>query len=256
MNSIKKTTVIAALSFLTSGFLSADSARDFVDQAINAMGGKMAISRMQHFQAQGRIELESWGISLIGKLEICVDNSKIHRRLDLQYGKRSFPMIDAFDGKIAWQNQFGRLMDVPALNFQNEQAHDLSLLINPEVQFVAKEKKDLAGQQVQAVEAILGQQRTTFYFNIQTHLPVEIDYKDFFYDDKGTRDLIDRSVRYEKFESFDGILFPTQIVKNKKGKKEETITITSINFHPKIKKDLFDRPIEPMDFRWYEEMME
>ncbi|MCP4213580.1 MAG: hypothetical protein GY765_02935 [bacterium] len=88
-----------------------------------------------------------------------------------------------------------------------------------------------------------------------TWLPMEIEFRDSYYNDRSIREDIDKRILYSDYKKFNGVLFPAHTLIYEKGKKKWEFTFNSVTVRPTVSMEIFDRPDRELDMRFREERL-
>ena len=234
--------------------LFAQNPKEIVQKCINALGGEEAIKKHRDFRATGEIKVTFQTMSLSGKLKMINKGKKNWMRADITFGKEVFTMIRAYDGKAAWMERLGTVVDQPTLNYESQSDHEIDILLKKDAVFSIGKETEIEGKKVQGIVASFKGKKTTFFIDMEKFLILETVFKDSFNGEKLTKETIEIRMRYSDYKKFDETLYPSQISMYQKGKKNYEIRYTDIKFGPKVQPSIFTRPDQELDLRYMEEL--
>lgn len=254
---MKKTVIIVVLSLLlsTSVRLLAQNPKEIVSKCVNALGGEEAIKKHLDFSAEGELKISIRMMELSGKLKMIKKERKSWIKAEITFGNNVFIMILAFDGKTAWMDRLNTIADQPSLNFESDLDHTLSLLSEKNATFSLAKETEIEGKKVVGIDADFKGKKTTFFIDRETYFPLEIVFKDLYFGESKTKEVLEKRVRYLGIKKFSGVLFPSKMVFYEKGKKKMELDFDKVVFNPKVSPDIFERPDQEPDLRYFEEMI-
>jgi len=247
---------VTILGLVAATSLSAQSPQEVVEKAVAAMGGEEAVAKYSDYQAEGEAKYSMWGRELTGTIEIIEKGKKKRTKTELAFGKSTFVMINAFDGETAFSERQGRIIDKPALNYESDLDHTLGVLIDKGAVFSLGKQTEIDGRRATGIEAELNGKKTTFFIDDESFLVSEMVFEDTFFGENNTKELIQKRIRYEDYQEFEGVRFPTRMTFYEKGEKQRELEIAQISFAPEVTADLFQRPEQELDLRYSEERMD
>lgn len=251
---MKKTIVILLTVLIISVGLWSQTPKEIVKKCIHALGGEAAIKKHMDYSAEGeRIVFSRAGQAAFRFKEI-KKIPKEWRRYDTIEGN---PMvfIHVFDGEDAWFEFSGNVRSKAGLNYITEQAHSIALLLEKDASFSPAKETEIDGKKAIGINVDFKGKKTTFFFDADTYLPVEIVYKDISMGNLQIKEMMETRTRYMVYKTFDGVLFPSRTVKYIKGKKTTDTRLDNVVFNPNVSPDLFKRPEQELDFRTGEERL-
>jgi hypothetical protein len=258
-DTMKKTIIIIVLSLListsTSVGLLAQTPKEIVSKCVNALGGEEAIKKHMDFSAEGEMKISIRMMELSGKLKMIKKQRKSWIKAEVTLGNNLFIMILAFDGKTAWMDRLNTIADQPALNFESDLDHTLSLLTEKNATFSLAKETEIEGKKVVGIDADFKGKKTTFFIDRETYLPLEIVFKDLYFGESTTKEMLEKRIRYLDIKKFSGVLFPSKMVFYEKGKKKMEVGFDKVVFNPNVSPDIFARPDQEPDLRYFEEMI-
>ena len=244
---------IFILGILFSVNLFAQNPKEVIDKCINVLGGEEAVKKFSDYKAKGEIKISMRGMELSGKLESIQKGRKIWRRTEVVFGKDVYVMLQAFDGKTAWMDRMGTIVDQPSLNYETDLSHDLDLLIEKEAVFSFAKEKEIEGRRAIGIEVDFKGKKTTFFIDKKTYTILEMVYKDLYFGEKFTKEMLERRIRYGDYKKLDGVFFPTKMTIYQEGKKQVEFQFSEVSFNPEIALAKFQRPDQKLDLRYSEE---
>jgi hypothetical protein len=197
-----------------------------------------------------------WGRELTGTIEIIEKGNRKRTKTELAFGKSTFVVINAFDGETAFSERQGRIIDKPALNYESDLDHTLGVLIDSGAVFSLGKPTEIGGRRATGIEAELNGKKTTFFIDDETFLVSEMVFEDTYFGENNTKELIQKRIRYDDYEEFEGVRFPTRMTFYEKGEKQLEFEIAEISFAPEVTADQFQRPEQELDLRYSEERMD
>lgn len=255
MKSMNIITRSIIMMLLVSAGLHAQAPQEIVKKSVEAIGGEAAIQQQFNFKATGEFEFSRRGMTVKGDLELILKGRKSYRKVNMNFGGMKFVMVQSYNGKISWIEARGNVVNQPALNSETELDHTFALLIKKEAKFTKAKDTEVEGKKALGVQVEFNGKKTIFYFDSETFLPLEVSYKDYFFGDKNTKELLDRKTQYLDYKKQGSVMYPSRMVIFNKGQKIGEMKIATVVFNPNIADDFFDRPDEELDFRYGEERM-
>jgi|GEM_PF-1144463 len=252
---MKKTIIITLLSLLIALGMWAQNPKEIVEKCVTAMGGEEAIKKHQDFCSEGEVKISIRMMELSGKLKMIQKERKSWLRGEVTFGNNVFTMTLAFDGKTGWMDRLGTISDQPSLNFESDLDHTLSLLTEKNATFSLAKETEIEGKKVIGINVDFKGKKTTFFIDQETHLPMEIVFKDLYFSESNVKEMLEKRIRYLEIKKFSGLLFPSKMIFYEKGKKKMEITFDKVVFNPSISPHIFDRPDQAPDLRYFEEMI-
>lgn len=232
------------------------SPEEQIKKSVQALGGADSIRQSFNYKASGKFIMDRMGRQISGDLEAVLKNLKNYRKVNLTFGGNSFTTISAYNGKTAWMDMQGSVADTPALDYESDADHTVLLLINNEAVIKPGKNTELEGKKVTGVEVEYKSKKTTFYFDEESGLLLEIAFQDYYFGQGNTRELIEKKIRYSDYREFNGVKYPARSVYYEKGQKSYEFFFDKMEFNPNTPDAIFDRPDEKMDLRYYEESMD
>jgi hypothetical protein len=254
-DTMRKTIIITLLSFLIVLGMWAQNPKEIVEKCVTAMGGEEAIKKHLDFRSEGEVKISIQMMELSGKLKMIKKEKKSWTRGEVTFGNNVFTMILVFDGKTAWMDRLGTISDQPSLNFESDLDHTLSLLTEKNATFTLDKETEIEGKKVMGINVDFKGKKTTFFIDRETYLPLEIVFKDFYFSESSTKEMLEKRIRYLEFKNLSGVLFPSKMIFFEKGKKKMEVTFDKVVFNPSISPHIFERPDQAPDLRYFEEMI-
>jgi len=127
--------------------------------------------------------------------------------------------------------------------------------LEKEAVFSFTKEKEIGGRKTIGVEVEFKGKRTTFFINQDTFTISEMVYKDLFFGEKYTKEILEKRIRFEDYEEMDGVFFPTRWTFFQKGKKQLELRYSEVTFSPEVADAIFERPDQKLDLRYYEEII-
>ncbi|MFQ6109663.1 MAG: DUF4292 domain-containing protein, partial [Candidatus Aminicenantales bacterium] len=150
-------------------------------------------------------------------------------------------------------DRLGTIVDQPSLNYETELAHDFPLLITESAVFSLGKEEEIEGRRAVGMDVDLEGRKTTFYIDKDSYTVLEIVYKDLFFGEKYTKEMLERRTRYEDYRRTEGVLFPMKMTVYQDGKKQVEIRFDEVSFSPEVALAKFERPDQKLDLRYSEE---
>lgn len=251
---MKKTGIIFLILMFSVNVFAQD-AKEIVEKCVNAFGGEAAIKKLSDYKAKGEIKVSVRGMELSGKLEAIQKGRKIWRRAEINFGGDVYVMLQAFDGQTAWMDRQGTIVDQPSLNYDTDLSHDISLLVEKDADFSLAKEKEIEGKKSVGIEVSFKDKKTTFFIDKQTNTILEMVYKDLYFGEKYTKEMLERRIKYAEYKELDGVLFPTKVTIYQRGKKLVEFQYEEVQFGPEVAFAKFQRPDQELDLRYREELI-
>ena len=246
-------TAIFFLILLFSVNVFGQDPKEIVDKCVNVLGGEEAVKKFYDYKAKGEIKVSVRGMELIGKLEAIQKGRKLWRRAEIKFGKDVFVMVQAYDGKTAWMDRLGTIVDQPSLNYETDLDHDFFLLIEKDAVFSLGKEKEIEGRRAMGIEVDFKDKKTTFFIDKETYTILEMVYKDLYFGEKFTKEMMERRIRYGDYKKLESVFFPTKMTIYQEGKKLFEFQFNEVDFNPQIALAKFQRPDQELDLRYREE---
>ncbi len=253
---MKKNVLIVLLTLLISMGLWSQAPEAIVKKCVEALGGEEAIKKHLDFSGEGDFTISLRGMELSGDFKMIQKNRKFWNRIKVTFAGTEVTMTMAFDGKKAWMEQMGNIADQPSLNYESDNAHSLELLLEKNAAFSRAKATEIEGKKAIAIEANLKGKKTTFFIDPETHTPMEIVFKDYYYGMMtNVKELMEKRNRLMDYKRFEGVLFPFKMIFYQKGQKFMELRFNKVVFNPKVPADIFERPDQEADLRYMEEIL-
>ncbi len=243
------------LVLLFSVNMFAQNPKEIIEKCVNVIGGEEAIKKFSDYKAKGEIKVSFMGRELTGTLESIRKGRKIWNRSEVKFGRDIFVVLQAYDGKTAWMDRMGTIVDQPSLNYETDFDHDISLLIEKEAVFLVVKEKEIEGRRAIGIEVDFKDKKTAIFIDKETYTILEMVYKDLYFGEKFTKEMLERRVRYGDYKKLDGVLFPTKKTIYQEGKKLLEFQFKEVAFNPQIALAKFQRPDQKLDLRYSEEII-
>jgi hypothetical protein len=233
----------------------AQNPEEMVEKCVEALGGEEAVMKFSDYKAKGEIKIFTRGMEISGKMESIRKEDKMWNRAEVKFGPMDFVQLQAYDGKTAWMDRMGTIVDQPSLNYESDLAHDLDLLVKEGVAFSLAKEKEIEGKRAVGIEADYQDKKTTFYIDKENFTVLEMVYKDLYFGETFTKEMLERRIRYDDYEDMEGAFFPMKVIIYQEGKKLLELKYDEVTFHPEVALAKFERPDQELDLRYYEELI-
>ncbi len=250
---VMKKLFIFSLVFLFAVNLFSQNPKEVVEKCVNALGGEEAVKKFSNYHAKGEIKLSMQGMELPGELESIVIGKKVWSRIELTFGRETFTMLMAYDGETAWMDRMGTIVDQPSLNYESDRDHGIPLLIEKDAVFSMGEEKEIEGRKAIGVDVDFKGKKTTFFIDKETYSLVEVVYKDLYFGEKYTKEMLEKRNRFADYKMVDGVFFPMKMTLYQEGKKFMEFQYSDVKFNPEAALAKFKRPDQKLDLRYSEE---
>lgn len=227
--------------------------KEVVEKCVNALGGEETIKKFSNYQAKGEVKISRMGMEFTGKLEVIQTGRKIWRRTEFVFGRDIYTILMAYDGKNAWMDRMGTIVDQPSLNYESDLDHSISLLVEKEAVFSFAKEKEIEGRKAFGIEVDFKGKKTTFFIDKETYTVLEMVYKDLYFGEKFTKEMLEQRERFEDYKKMDGAFFPTKMTRYQEGKKLLEFRFSEVTFNPQVALAKFKRPAQKLDIRYQEE---
>jgi len=244
---------ILFLVFLFAANLFAQNPKEVIEKCINALGGEEAVMKFSDYHAKGEVKLSMRGMELPGKLESIVIGRRVWNRIELTFGRETYTMLMAYDGESAWMDRMGTIVDQPSLNYESDSDHGIPLLIEKDAVFSIAEEKEIEGRKAFGIDVDFKGKKTSFFIDKETYTVLEEVYKDLYFGEKYTKEMLEKRARYADYKKVDGIFFPMKITLYQEGKKVMEFQYSEVKFSPEVALAKFKRPDQKLDLRYGEE---
>lgn len=244
--------------FLILGFslnLFAQNPQEIVSKCITALGGEEAVKKFANYQAKGMMKLATQGMELSGKLETIQLGRKKWNRIELQFGGQTYIMLNSYDGETAWMDRMGTIVDQPALNYESDLDHDITLLVEPEAKFFLGKETEIDGKKAVGIDIDFKGKKTVFYVDLGNYSILEMVYEDVYFGENYTKETLEKRVRFSDYKDISGVLFPTTMAFYQKGQKQMEFHFEEVSFSPQVAEAKFQRPDQKLDLRYSEELI-
>ncbi|MCK4764612.1 MAG: hypothetical protein KAW12_20600 [Candidatus Aminicenantes bacterium] len=252
----KKTFLLLLLSLtIVSLPVFSQDAGELARKCVQALGGEEAVRSYVNFSASGTAKVKSYR-EMNGTVKIVRQGKKSWTRTDLDFGSsRKYTIVEAYDGKIAWSQRRSSVTDKPALNYESDSGHTVLVLLGKQAVFSMARETEIGGRKAVGIEADVKGKKTLFFLDKENYTILEIVYKDTYFGDKDTKEVLEKRIRYGDYKKFGSVLFPTRNVFYEKGKKQKEYRFEEVTFKSKTADSFFRRPVKKPDLRYYAERM-
>jgi len=244
---------ICFLILLFSINVLAQNPKEIVEKCVNTLGGEEAVKKFNNYKAKGEIKVSMHGMELPGKLESIEIGRKVWRRTEMVFGKEIYTMLMAYDGETAWMDRMGTIVDQPSLNYESDLDHSFTLLIEKEAVFALAQEKEIEGRKTFGVEVDFKGKKTTFFIDQENFTVIQVVYKDLYFGEKYTKEMLERRIKFAKYKKVEDVLFPTKTIIYQEGKKQVEFQYDEMTFNPEVALAKFKRPDQKLDLRYSEE---
>ncbi|PZU90181.1 MAG: hypothetical protein DI529_03110 [Chryseobacterium sp.] len=211
---MKKMILTFALSVAAVANISAQTAKQVIDNYITALGGKQKLESVKTLSMKNTISV--MGMEMEGKT---VKKDNKFKSSQTMMGQE---MVQVFDGEKGYANQMGQKMDFPA--DQIAKLKDAKLMealgMNPD-KIKTVEKKQIDGKDYN----VLSSDDSKYYFDAKTNLLYKTE------GDKGTMTI-------SKYVDVDGIKFPEEMSVDAGG-QQVTVKNSDIKINQPVSDDEF-----------------
>lgn len=252
---MKKIITLLLVAIVMTVGLWAQDAKELVKKCVDTIGGEEAVQKYMDFSAEGKMIISVRMMELSGQLKTIQKQRKSWTKAKVVFGSNEFVSIQAYDGQKAWMEQMGMIADQPSLNSETALDHAITLLIQKDAEFSTAKETEIEGKKVIGVIVKYKGKETTFYIDPEANTVVEMVYKDYFFGQNETKELVERRIRYSDYKNIGGVLFPMKHTAFDKGKKLIEMTFEKVTFSPDVSADIFNRPDRKPDLRYMEEML-
>ncbi|MCP5107297.1 MAG: outer membrane lipoprotein-sorting protein [bacterium] len=246
---------LALVMFMGLWAQNSQNPNEIVKKCIAALGGEEGIKKHANLSADGEFKIVMNMGEFTGKLKLVRKNAKIWMKVDVTFRGSNFMVLQAFNGKIAWKDQFGTVADQPELNYKSDADHTLELLLEKKAVFSIVKITEIEGKKTVGIGVDFNGKKTTFFIDTESYLPVEVVYKDLYFSRNLVKEVLEKRIRYSRYKKVDGVLFPYKSVFYEKGKKFIEMNFDKVAFAPTVSAGIFDRPDQAPDLRYMEEML-
>lgn len=231
----------------------AQNPKEIVEKCVKALGGEEAVKKFSNYKVKGEIKVSMRGMELPGKLESIRVGRKVWRRTEMVFGREVYTMLMAYDGETAWMDRMGTIVDQPSLNYESDLDHDIPLLVEKDAVFSLTKEKEIEGKKTYGIEVDFKGKKTTFYIDQENFTVVEIVYKDLYFGEKYTKEMLEKRVKFADYKKIDNVLYPTKLINYQEGKKLLELQFDEVFFNPEVALAKFKRPDQKLDLRYSEE---
>lgn len=231
----------------------AQNPQEIVDKCVAALGGEEAVKNLTNYKARGEVTIAQMGMEFKGDLEAILLGRKSWRRVEIVFGNETIVVVQAYDGNVAWQDQMGTIADQPALNYESDLDHDLSLLIKDGASYAIGKETEIEGKKTVGIDVEFEGKTTTFFIEMENYTVLEVVYKDVYFGESFTKETLERRTRYENYREVDGTLFPMKTTLYQEGKRQAELLFSEVEFDFEASDAKFERPDQALDLRYGEE---
>ena len=252
---MKKTYIILpAVLLMISAGLWCQTPKEIVKKSVHALGGETIIKKHMDYSAEGERKVFYNTMAVTYAFKEIKKIPKEYRRYDTLEGN-PMSFIHVFDGQDAWIEYSGTVSSKTSLNYKTEQAHTITLLLEKGASFSPAKETEIDGKKAIGIDVDFKGKKTSFFFDADTYLPVEIVYKDILLSNMQVKEIMETRARYMEYKTFDGVLFPSRTIIYKKGKKITDTRFNNVVFNSNVSPDTFIRPEQELDLRTREELL-
>jgi hypothetical protein len=251
---MRKTAVLMII-LLISVSLFAQSPKEIVEKCVSALGGEEAVWKFDDYHAKGEMKVSIYGMEVPGSVESISKGRMTWRRSEAEFMGMRMTIIQAYDGKNAWMDRRGTIVDQPSLNFESDLDHRINLLVKKDASFSLAKETEIEGRRAIGVEVDTKGKKTTFYIDADDFTVLEMVYQDLYYGESQTKEMLDKRVRFSDYREIEGVNFPMSMVVYQKGKKFIEMHFSEISFNPDVASAKFKRPDVKLDLRYRDERM-
>lgn len=255
---MKKTIIvltIISIYLLSIQPLAAQNAADIVKKCVSAMGGEDAVKLFSNFEGKGDMKAYFGTREIPGTIKLVHKGVKNRRDAEIKFGSMTMKMVQAYDGKDAWMNMRGNIVNQPALNSQSDADHTMELLLESSATFTVGQGTEIEGKKAVAVDVTFKGKKTTFFIDQEDYLVREIVFKDTYFGQNNVKETLERRLRYKNYKKIGNYLFPYSWTFYQKGKKQFFLSFATVTPDPKVNADMFTRPDQAPDLRVMEERL-
>jgi outer membrane lipoprotein-sorting protein len=233
----------------------AQNPKEIVDKCVAALGGEEAVKNLNNYKAKGELSVTQMGMELKGSLEAIEMGVKSWRRVEIVFGNETFVIVQAYDGKAAWQDQMGTTSDQPLLNYESELDHRFSLLVTEGASYSLGKETEIEGKKTVGIDVEFEGKTTTFFIELENYTVLETVYKDVYFGESFTKETLEIRNRYENYREVNGTLFPMKTTLYQEGKRQAEFTFSDVEFDFEAPDEKFERPDQALDLRYGEEII-
>ena len=245
--------ILSVLVFSSDLSVFAQTPREIVNQCITTVGGEEGVRNFSNYKAAGKMDFSfGWG-TFPARFTMIKKGRKSWLKGEFDFSGSVFTLLQVFDGKNAWVGRRGVIADKPALNYLSDLDHTPLLLLEKDATFSLAEKTEIEGKPVIGIEVTLNNKKTVFFIDRTDHTIKEIRYIDLFYGDSLVKETLRKRIRCLDYKKIEGFMFPSRMIYYQEGKKKMELHFQEIKFDPKVVPDIFARPHQELDLRYWEE---
>ena len=126
-------------------------------------------------------------------------------------------------------------------------------MIEKEAVFSLLKEKEIEGRKTFCIEVDFKGKKTTFYIDQENFIIIEMVYKDLYFGEKYTKEMLERRVKFSDYKKFEGVFYPTKMIQYQEGKKMLEFKYDEVTFNPEVASAKFKRPDQKLDLRYSEE---
>jgi hypothetical protein len=246
---------ICVLTLCFSLNVFAQNPKEIVDKCVATLGGPEAVKKFTNYQAKGMMKYAMRGMELTGTMEAIQSGRKTWNRIEIQMGGQTYIVVNSYDGKTAWMDRMGTIVDQPSLNSESDLDHNITLLVEPGAKLTLGKETEIEGRRAFGIEVEFNGKKTTFYIDQENFTVVEMAYEDLYFGENYTKETLDKKVRFADYKDFVGVLFPTSVTFYQKGQKQMEFQYDEVSFNPQTAQAKFQRPGQKFDLRYSEELI-
>lgn len=253
MKSLHTFIILSVLVFSSGLSVFAQTPREIVGQCITTLGGEEGVRNFSNYKAAGEIDFSfGWG-TFAGKATMIKKGRKSWLKAEFDFSGSVYTILRVFDGKNAWVGRRGVIADKPALNYLSNLDHTPLLLLEKDATFSLGDNAEIEGKSVIGIEVTLNNKKTTFFIDRTDHTLKEIRYSDLFFGDSRVKETLEKRIRCLDYKKIEGFMFPSRMIYYREGKKQMELHFQEIMFDPTVSPDIFARPPQELDLRYWEE---
>lgn len=247
--------ILLTISFLSFGLAGqGQDAGEVVDKCVKTLGGEKGIENFSNFEAEGEAHITFGTRKITGKVKEIKKGKKHWAQMEFSFGSSEFKAVRAFDGKNAWRDMRGNIVDAPSLSYRSDADHTPALLLEKEANFKVTGEKEIEGKKTIRLEVDFKGKKTTFFIDQTDYTILEVLFKDLYFGQHQTKDTIEKRIRYMDYKKKGDAMFPFGMVYYQKGKKTMEVKFSEVMFNPGVSPAIFIRPDQELDLRYREEM--
>jgi hypothetical protein len=247
--------ILLTISLLSFGFAGPDrDGGEIVAKCVKALGGEKGIGNFSNFEGTGEAQISFGTREMSGKIKEIKKGKKHWAQMEFSFGRSEFKGARAFDGKSAWMDRMGTIVDQPAVGYRSDADHTPALLLEKGASFSVTGEKEIEGKKAIGLEVDFKGKKTTFFIDQSDYTILEILFKDLYFSQEQTKDTIEKRIRYMDYRKKGDAVFPFSMVYYQKGKKTMEVKFNEVTFNPVVSPGIFERPDQELDLRYREEM--